>query len=198
MHTKVLRSALLAAAVGFSSLAFATAGAQTAGTPVSASSAQMNRGTMHHGKHHWGGNQHDHMDVLRQLDLTDTQRSNIQQMMRDEHTQSQPEMQALMQKRTALENATPGTTEYQTAAQQLGQAEAQAAQARVARQAEMRTKIYKELTPEQRTKLASLRSDHQDRMQNWRSKRAQHPERAQRAVNEGAEAAPASTSGAQQ
>jgi Spy/CpxP family protein refolding chaperone len=196
MHTKVLRSALLAAFAGFSSLAFATAGAQTADTPTSASSAPMHRG-MHHGMQRWHGSQQEHMDVLRQLDLTDTQRSHIQQMMRDEHTQSRPEMQALMQKRKALENATPGTAEYQTAAQQLGQAEAQAAQARVTRHAQMRAKIYNELTPEQRSKLASLSSEHQDRMQDWRCKRAQRPERAQRAVNEGAEAAPASTSGGQ-
>jgi Spy/CpxP family protein refolding chaperone len=196
MHTKVLRSALLAAIAGFSSLAFATAGAQTAGTPASASSAPMHQG-MYHGMHRWHGSQQEHMDVLRQLDLTDAQRSSIQQMMREEHTQSRSEMQALMQKRKAFANATPGTAEYQTAARQLGEAEAQAAQARVTRHAQMRTKIYNELTPGQRSKFANLSSEHQDRMQDWRSKRTQRPERAQRAVNEGAEAAPASTSGAQ-
>ncbi|MGH8214822.1 MAG: Spy/CpxP family protein refolding chaperone, partial [Rhodanobacteraceae bacterium] len=120
------------------------------------------------------------------------QRTDIQQMMREQHSQSQPQMQELMQKRMAFENATPGTAEYQTAAQQLGQAEAQAAQARVTQQAAMRTKIYNELTPEQRTKLASLRSERQTRMQKWRTQRAQH------AVNKGAEAAPASTSAVQQ
>lgn len=190
MHTIVLRSALLVAAAGFSSFAFAATAAEPPGTPTSATSTSMHKG-MHHGMHHWRGHHRGSMDMLRKLDLTDTQRTDIKRMMREEHDQAKPEMQALMEKRMAFENATPGTPEYQTAAQQLAQAEAQAAQTRVTRHAAMRTKIYNELTPEQRTKLASLRSEHQSRMQDWRSKRAS------RAVNKGAEVAPASTSGAQ-
>jgi protein CpxP len=165
-------STLLAAATGFSSLAFAATGAQTADTTVApASSAPMKHGT-HHGmmKHH-RSHHHDGMRELNKLDLTATQRTDIQQMMHQSRTEAQPQMQALMQKRMAFENATPGSAGYQSAADQLAQAEGQAAQERVTRYATLRTKIYNELTPEQRTQLASLRSERQARMQKWHAKR---------------------------
>ncbi|MGH8192297.1 MAG: Spy/CpxP family protein refolding chaperone [Rhodanobacteraceae bacterium] len=210
MQRIAFRSALLAAAVGFSSLAFA-ATAQTTGTPPpfsptanmpasASSSGWMHHGNnmaasgsssgwMHHGNNmaasgsssgwmHHGmkhgmehrGFHHGEMGMWKKLDLTDTQRNNIQQMMRQERTQAQPQMKDLMQKRMAFENATPGSSEYRTAADQLEQAEAHAARERVTRQADMRTKIYNMLTPEQHDKLASLRSERQSRMQNMHNR----------------------------
>lgn len=189
MKKAIFRSSLLAAAVGFSSLAFAATGAQTTDASTSPpSSSQMQQG-MHHDMHHDRRHHRDNMGELSKLDLTATQRTNIQQMMREDHAQSRPEMQALMQKRTAFENATAGSTGYQTAAEQLAQAEGQAAQSRVTRQAAMRTKIYNMLTAQQRTQLATLRSQRQARMQKWR---------ANHAAKNGANPAPAAASTAQQ
>lgn len=93
-----------------------------------------------------------------------------------------------MQKRMAFENATPGSADYQAVTRELEQAEAQAAQTRVSSQATLRTKIYNELTPKQRTQLASLRSQRQARMEKWHAKRSAH--KAMRP-------APATTSGEQ-
>ncbi|HET9818996.1 MAG TPA: Spy/CpxP family protein refolding chaperone [Rhodanobacteraceae bacterium] len=196
MKRAMFLSTLLAAATGFSSLAFAATGAQTADTSVApASTAPMKHGMhhdMHHGmkhgmKHH-RGHHHGGMRELNKLDLTATQRTDIQQMMRQSRTEAHPQMQALMQKRMAFENATPGSADYQGAAEQLAQAEGQAAQERVTRYAALRTKIYNELTPEQRTQLASLRSERQARMQKWHAKRA---------ADKAAMPASATTSGAQ-
>jgi protein CpxP len=185
----MFRTTLLAAAIGFSSLAFAATGVPTPDTSAApASSAPMKSG-MHHGmmKHH-RGHHHDGMRELNKLDLTSTQRTDIRQLMEQSRTEARPQMKALMQKRMAFGNATPGSADYQTAADQLAQAEAQAAQERVMRYAALRTKIYNELTPEQRTQLASLRSERQARMQKWHAKRA---------ANKAATPASATTSGAQ-
>lgn len=170
MHKPLFRTTLLATALGFSSLAFAATSVPANDTsPPPPSSSQMQ-----HGTHHYRGHHRDSMGALGKLDLTATQRTNIEQMMREDRAQARPQMQALMQTRMAFENATPGSADYQTAAEQLAQAEAKAAQARVMRQADLRTKIYNELTAQQRTELASLRSQRQARMQKWRANRAAH------------------------
>lgn len=114
------------------------------------------------------------MRMLDKLDLSDTQRTSIHQMMHESFEQARPEMQALRQKREALEAATPGSSAYQSAADQLADAEANAARQRVARRAALRTKIYGALTPEQRTRLASLRAERKAKMQKWRSEHPRH------------------------
>jgi len=138
---------VLAAALVCSPLAFAATNppaATNAGT-----SAATSRTGQHHGRHAWRT-----MGMLDQLDLTDTQRTSI--------------MQALRQKKLAFESATPGSSAYQTATDDLAQAESNAARARVLRQAELHTKIYNELTPAQRTKLASIRSQREAKIKQWR------------------------------
>jgi protein CpxP len=196
MKRAMFRTTLLAAAIGFSSLAFAATGAQTAdASAASASSAPMKHGMHHdmhdgmkHGMKHHRSHHGDGMRELSKLDLTATQRTDIQQMMRQGRAEARPQMQALMQKRMAFEKATPGSADYQTAAEQLAQAEGQAAQERVTSHAALRTKIYNELTPAQRTQLASLRGERQARMQKWHAKRA---------ANKTATPASAATAGAQ-
>lgn len=189
MKKAILRSSLLAAAMGFSSLAFAATGVQaTDASPPAPSSSQMQHG-MHHGTWHHHGDDRGSMRELGKLDLAATQRTDIQQMMREDHAEARPQMKALMQKRMAFDNGTPGSADYQTAAEQLAQAEGQAAQSRVTREAALRTKIYNELTPQQRTKLASLRSERRARMQKWH---------ADRAANNATQPVPATASTAQQ
>ena len=172
MHRTLFHSALLAAAVGFSSLAFAATGVQATDTPASSSSSGQMQHGMHHGMWHHRDGQHGSMGELGKLDLTTAQRSNIQKMTREDRAEARPQMKALMQQRMAFENATPGSADYQTAAEQLAQAEGKAAEARVTRQAALRTKIYNELTAQQRTQLASLRSERQAKMEKWHANRA--------------------------
>lgn len=159
---KFLVPTLLATALACPPLAFAATSAPAPSATTGATSQDGLRG-MHHGDHA--------MRLYRQLDLTDTQRTNIQQMMRASFEQAQPEMTALREKRMAFWNATPGSAGYQAAASDLAQAESKAASAQVLREADVRTKIYATLTPEQRTKLAALRTERQQQMQQRRHAR---------------------------
>ncbi|HJR14978.1 MAG TPA: Spy/CpxP family protein refolding chaperone [Rhodanobacteraceae bacterium] len=152
MHSFPFRTAVFAAALACAPLAFAAA------PPSVGSTTGMSQSAKHHGDHH----------MFDQLDLSATQRTSVQQLFQQNFEQARPEMQALRQKQAAFENATPGSTAYQSAANDLAQAESNAAHARVLRQAELRTKIYNLLTPEQRTQYATLRAQHEAKMKQWR------------------------------
>jgi Spy/CpxP family protein refolding chaperone len=103
-----------------------------------------------------------------QLNLSDAQRTQIKQLTQQSFAQAKPQMQALRQARQAFESATPGTADYQTAAGNLAEAEADAARTRTANRANLRAQIYQVLTPAQRAQLASLRTEHKAKMQQWR------------------------------
>ena len=163
MSKSFLRSAVLAAALACSSFAFAATPPSAASTGAAMSHWHMHH--MHHGRHG--------MSMLDQLSLTDSQRTSVHQLMRQSFQEARPAMQTLRQKRMAFENATPGSAEFQTAANALAQAESSAAHARVLHQAELYTKIYDLLTPAQRTQLASLRARHEAKMKQWRESRMQ-------------------------
>jgi len=150
MRNSLTRSTLLVAMLACSSLAFAAA--PQAGSAATAPQAQQQR-----------------PNLFDQLGLTDSQRSNVRKLMQENFQQARPEMQALRQKRQAFDNATPGTSPFQSAASDLAQAESSAAHAQVLRQADLRTKIYNLLTSEQRTKLASLVKQRQQEMQQQRA-----------------------------
>lgn len=152
MHKPMIRSTLLAAMLACSSLAFAAA-PQATSAPAAAPRAQQ---------------QHQ-PNLFDQLGLTDAQRTSVRQLMQQNFQQARPELQALQQKRVAFDNATPGTSQFQSAANDLAQSESSAAHAQVLRQADLRTKIYNLLTSEQRTKLASLVKQRQQEMQQRRS-----------------------------
>ena len=148
MRKPMIRSTLLAALLACSSLAFA-ATPQAASAPATASHAQQQR----------------QPNLFDQLGLTDSQRTSVRQLLQQNFQQARPELQTLGQKRMAFESATPGTSQFQSAANDLAQSESSAAHAQVLRQADLRTKIYNLLTSEQRTKLASLVKQRQQEMQ---------------------------------
>jgi Spy/CpxP family protein refolding chaperone len=153
MRNPMIRSTLLAAMLACSSLAFA-ATPQQAASGTTAPRAQQQR----------------QPNLFDQLGLTDAQRSSVRTLMQQNFQQARPQLQALRQKRVAFENATPGTSQFQGAANDLAQAESGAAHDEVLRQADLRTKIYNLLTAEQRTKLASLVQQRQQEMQQRRAK----------------------------
>jgi len=165
MHKPLLRSALLATVLACSSLAFAAA-PPSAGTAATG----MSQPAKHRGGHHMNGH---HMKLLDQLNLSDTQRTSVHQLFQQNFEQARPDMQTLRQKRMAFDNSTPGSSAYQSAANDLAQAESNAAHAQVLRQAELRTRIYNLLTPEQRTQYATLRAQHQAKMKQWRESHMQ-------------------------
>ncbi len=157
---KPLFSTVLASALMCSPFAIA-AGSPPASSTSGGTTARMDRHMHHAGR----------MGVLGQLDLTDTQRTNIRQMLQQNFEQARPDRQTLRQKELAFETATPGSAAYQSATNDLAQAESTAAHARVLRQAALRTRIYNELTPAQRTKLAGIQSQREAKIKQWRESR---------------------------
>jgi len=142
-----LLSAALVVALGCAPLAFA-----------------QQAGHAWHGHHGMAMGGH----VYDQLNLSDAQRTQIKQLTQQNFAQAKPQMQALRQARQAFESAAPGTADYQTAASNLAEAEADAARTRTTHRANLRAQIYQMLTPAQRTQLASLRAQHKARKQQWR------------------------------
>lgn len=138
---------MLAAVLACSPLAFA-ATPQQAAPQGSAAAAQAQRAP----------------NLFDELGLTDAQRTSVRQLMQRNFEQARPQLETLNQKRMAFENATPGSSQFQAAANDLAQAESTAAHDEVLRQAALRTKIYNLLTSEQRTKLATLRARNEQRM----------------------------------
>lgn len=104
-----------------------------------------------------------------QLGLTQSQRASVQKLMQQALQQARPELEALRQKRLAFDNATPGTSQFQSAANDLANTESSTVRAQILRQAELRTKVYNLLTSEQRSKLATLMSQHEQQMQQRRA-----------------------------
>lgn len=157
MRKTFLASAILAAAIGCAS--FAPTIAQAAPGPL------WHR---HHdtamGRHMYG-----------RLDLNDAQRAQIKQLMHQGFAQAKPQMQALRQARQAYASALPGTVAFQSATSALAQAEADAAGARVTRQANLRAQIYQVLTPAQRDQLAQIRQQRQARRQQWKEFQQENP-----------------------
>jgi Spy/CpxP family protein refolding chaperone len=167
MRTFPTRTALFTALLACAPLAFAAVPPASSAQP--GSSAQ----SMHHGD----GHMRDHrmgMGMLDQLNLTDAQHTSIRELRQQSFTAARPAMQTLRQQRMAFERATPGSADYQTAANTLAQAEADAAHAQVLREADLRSKIYNVLTPAQRTQLASLKEQRKARMQKWREAHTRH------------------------
>lgn len=174
MRHSLLSSTALIAALACAPLAFAAA------PPASAPAGSTGAAAQQHWNHHDRGHmRRGHMgkrgmDMLHKLDLTDAQRTQIKAIRKEGWTQSRTSMQTLRQQRMAYEHATPGTSAYQTAVDSLAQAASSAAHARIVNAADQRTKIYNVLTPEQRTKLASMRSERKARMQKWHTEHMQH------------------------
>ena len=148
MRNLLTRSTVLAAALACSPLAFA-AGPQQAAAPQgsAAPNAQAQRAP----------------NLFDELGLTDKQRASVRQAMQENFQQARPQLETLNQKRAAFNNATPGSSQFQAAANDLAQTESTAAHDEVLRQAALRTKIYNLLTSEQRTKLATLRAQAEQR-----------------------------------
>ncbi|TAN04271.1 MAG: periplasmic heavy metal sensor [Rhodanobacteraceae bacterium] len=122
----------------------------------------------HHGMA-MGGHLYD------KLGLSDAQRAQIKQITQQDFAQAKPQMQNLRQARQAYESATPGSADYQTAASNLAEAEADAARTRATNRAGLRAQIYQLLTPTQRTQLADIKAQRVARMQQWKQFQQQNP-----------------------
>lgn len=140
MHSRIFCTTALAAALAAAPLALAAAAPAQSAPPASSAAPQAPQ----------------RRSILEELNLTPAQQSSIREAMQQDFQQLRPQMQALNQKRQAFENATPGSAGYQSAVNDLAQAEADFAKARTLRQGAMRSKVYGLLTSAQRSKLKDL------------------------------------------
>lgn len=161
MRKTCLLSAAIVAVLACAPLAFAQQ------TDASQSGAPPTGSAWHHHHGMLGAHLYD------QLNLSDAQRAQIKQLTEQNFAQAKPQMQALRQARKAFEAAAPGSADYQTAASNLAEAEADAARTRTANRANLRAQIYQLLTPEQRTQLASLQAERKAQKQQWRESHMQ-------------------------
>jgi periplasmic protein CpxP/Spy len=129
--------------------------------------------------HGWHAHGHGHDMAFRQLDLTDAQRASIKQIMHASFAQNKTQWTALRQQRSAFESMTPDQVGYQAAAARLAQAEGDATRVRVQQKATVRAQIYALLTPAQKAKMATLKTEKQARREQWKQFKAEHPAPAQ-------------------
>ena len=138
----------------------------------------------------WHGHGHGHggqFMALQKLNLTDAQRASIKQIFTTSFAQGKTQRTALHQQRAAFESMTPDQVGYTAAASQLASAEATATQARVQQQANVRAQVYAVLTAPQKAQLATMKTQREARMQEWKQFRAQH---ASGAASSSTQAAP--------
>lgn len=102
-----------------------------------------------HHRHHRG----PMMEELRQLDLSEDQRSAVRKLFEDQREQFRAERESLRALHQAWNATIPGTPAYRTAAAKLADAQAEAARTRVQRHAETRTQIYGLLTETQKAQF---------------------------------------------
>lgn len=128
-----------------------------------------------HGHHHRPGS--PFMHELHALNLTDSQKADIKQLVKSSFKQMRPRMQAARKQRLAFEALAPDSADYDPAAQALAQTEASNASARVLQLTALKRQIYERLTPDQKQQLAALEAKRQAKIAKWR---AQHPPRGGR------------------
>lgn len=96
-----------------------------------------------------------YMHELRDLDLSDAQRTQIKGFFEAGREQGKASRDAMFQLHRSYDLAVPGSKEFSTLTTRLADAEANEARNRVQKMAELRTQVYGVLTPEQRSKLAT-------------------------------------------
>lgn len=129
----------------------------------------------HHGQHH--GQRHGHGDRmgLEKLNLTDAQRASVKAIVSKNRDQNKGQNEALRQQRDAFRSMTPDQVGYQAAAARLAQTEGSAMQLRVQQKANIAAQIYAVLTPAQKAQMATMRTQHEARREQWKAFRAEHP-----------------------
>lgn len=120
--------------------------------------------------------------ILDQLGLSDAQRTRIHELQQASAAKEQPFMQVLRERQDAFAAEIPGSPNYQSAANALATAEANAARAHVLTEAAYRADVYHLLTTEQRTTLARFTAQQKARLDQWRKEQAQRAAAARAAA----------------
>lgn len=105
-----------------------------------------------HGPHEGGPMLH----LLRQLDLSDSQRETIKSDVKRFHEQGRASFEAMRSVHRAFQTTPPDSASYSAAVTQMADAAANMAREHVQREAALRKQIYAVLTDAQKSKLNSL------------------------------------------
>ncbi|WP_109125702.1 Spy/CpxP family protein refolding chaperone [Dyella sp. C11] len=127
------------------------------------------------GPHGGHGHGHGAFEAYSKLNLSDSQKASIKQIMQTSFSQGKAQREALHQQREAFEQMAPNASGYQAAATALAQAEGAAMTARVQQRAAIRAQVYAILTPAQQSQLATLKAQREARHQQWEQFKATHP-----------------------
>jgi periplasmic protein CpxP/Spy len=161
MRKSVTLSIILSAALGASSLAFAGLGGPGGGPDL---------GPGPHGHHG------EERMAFRGLNLTDTQKSQIKQIMQQSFASLKAQAQAVHQQREAFEALSPNASNYQSAAASLAQAEANFTSARITARAAATAQIYSSvLTSAQQGQYTAQKAALEARRTQWQQFKAEHP-----------------------
>lgn len=111
-----------------------------------------NGGPHGHGPHEGGPMLH----LLRQLDLSDSQRDTIKGYVKSFHEQGRARFEAMRSVHRAFQTTPPDSPSYAAAVSQMADAAANMARDHVQREAALRQQIYAVLSDAQKSKLNSL------------------------------------------
>lgn len=109
-------------------------------------------------QHRWHRPHSAFMRALHSLDLSETQRQQIRDLVRAQWQQFKPQMRALREARRRFDHAIPGTGEFSQAQSALAQVAENTVQARLQFEVNLRNQIYALLTDPQKSQLAQALS----------------------------------------
>jgi protein CpxP len=131
----------------------------TAATSVSiASAADVETATPPagpHGGHGWG-HRGGEFHLLRQLDLTAEQKAQVKEIMTAAHPQMQSLHQQIHANMLKLRQTQPSDANYASISAEVSQTHGSLAAQMLTLHAQLRSQVFKVLTPEQQSKLATL------------------------------------------
>jgi periplasmic protein CpxP/Spy len=116
---------------------------------------------------------------IHQLDLTDAQRAQVKAIMAKEKPTLQPLMQQMAQGHSQLRDMVVGGTFDEAKARELAAQQTPAITELMVQYARIGSEMVQVLTPEQKTKLAALVTQHEQRMMNHMQGQTPEPTQSQ-------------------
>jgi Spy/CpxP family protein refolding chaperone len=130
------------------------------------------RGGMRHGRGHMGGGPLAGR-MAAELGLTDDQKQRVRALRESAAPGGREVMERMRDSRRKLDGMSPEDPAWSASVDEASRIAAEAATRRVREGARMRAELWKILTPEQRTKLAALEAQREQRMRDRMDERRQ-------------------------
>lgn len=131
------------------------------------------------GRHGFAGRGHHRGGMmLRGLDLTDAQKAQVKTIMETNRAKVKPLMESMRANREALRSATENGKFDEAQVQSLANEQASLSAQLLVERTRVKSQVYQILTPEQKEKAATLRTEMKDRFKD-RMKNFRHRERTE-------------------